>query len=105
MFLRRLFYDATTGDILNSYMMQGALRPLTPEAEAERFGYTNWKVLEWTTPDEAIEKNFDESCGRVTVNPKTGELTFDLTPIEETETEAEDMQAALNLLGVEVTNG
>lgn len=81
MFIRRFFYDLTTGDVLLSYMMQGDIAPGTPEQDAEFYELENWGVFEWTKPDEEIEKNF-LGAYKVTVditkNPH--ELIFDFNP-------------------------
>lgn len=103
-FIRRLYYDITSGNVLNGYRMQGDLAPLTVTAEAEILGLTNYGYFEWTEPDAEIEQAFTDSYGRVTVDitQTPPQLVFDYSSLPEPEpTEAEDMQAALEALGVE----
>lgn len=103
MFIRRLYYNER-GEVLHSYMMEGALKPRTAEQEAAHLGLVDWNVMEWATPDPDIEQNFTDSYGRVSVNMESGELVFDFSPLPVEETEAEDMKNALSILGVEVEN-
>lgn len=87
MFLRRLFYDPDTGEILHSYMMSGALKPRTAAQEAAHLGLENWAVFAWHEPDPVIEQNFIDSYGRVSVDVSgdTAVLVFDFTPLPEPE--------------------
>lgn len=103
MFIRRLYYNEN-GVVLHSYMMQGAIKPLTAEAEAARLGLTDWTVMEWTSPDPELEQNFVDSYGRVSVDLSGDEpvLVFDFSELPEVEMEQDDMITALNILGVEV---
>ena len=107
MFLRRLFYDLTTGEMLSMRLTSGAA--IAPSVEVDAEGLVNWGVVEWTTPDPATEAamaSADEDG-----NPRAGTVKVDAssTPPKLTYTYApvdaggvSDMQAALNLLGVEV---
>ena len=112
MFLRRLFYDLTTGEMLKMSLLTGAA--IAPSVDEEAEGLTNWGVIEWTTPDPATEAamaSADEDG-----NPRAVTVTVDVksvppkpvytyAPIEDGTVHAgemEDMQTALNLLGVEV---
>lgn len=101
MFLRRLFYNEQ-GEVLHSYMMEGALKPRTAEDEAAHLGLTDWSVMEWGEPDPDVEQNFVNSYGRVSVDMESGELVFDFSPLPVEETEVDDMRNALGILGVEV---
>ena len=101
MFIRRLYYNPQ-GEVLHSYMMEGALKHRTAEDEAAHLGLEGWNVMEWGEPDPAIEQNFINSYGRVSVDMESGELVFDFSPLPVVETEAEDMKNALSILGVEV---
>lgn len=60
LFIRRIFYDPNTGDILHAYMMRGDICSDTAEADAERLNLADYGVLEWTaaTMDTAIEAQF-----------------------------------------------
>lgn len=106
MFIRRLFYDLTTGAILQSYTMQGDIIIVTAEEDAEFYGLENWGVFEWLEPDEQIEKNFSEAYGvTVDVGKEPHELVFDFTPPPpepEPYDEMADMVTALNIMGVSV---
>ena len=112
MFLRRLFYDLTTGDMLKMSLLMGAA--IAPSVDEEAEGLANWGVVEWTAPDAETEAAMStkDSDG----NPRTVTVTVDVksvppkpvytyAPIEDGTVHAgemEDMQTALNLLGVEV---
>lgn len=107
MFIRRIFYDPETGEVLHSYMMQGAIKPLTAAQEAARLGLENWTFMEWRDPDTDIEQNFIKSYGRVSVDlsGESPELIFDFSELPKTETREEDMLSALNILGVSAEEG
>ena len=87
MFIRRLFYNPETGEVLHSYMMQGDIKPLSAVQEAARLGIEKWNVMEWTEPDAEIEQNFVDSYGRVSVDVSGEEpaLVFDFSPLPEPE--------------------
>lgn len=81
MFIRRHFYDLSTGETLHSYMMQGYIKPVAIEQDAENYNLENYGVFEWTEPDEQIEKNFLEAYDVIVDVSKTPhELVFDFTP-------------------------
>lgn len=99
MFIRRLFYDLSTGEALQSYMMQGDIAPVVVEEEAARCELENWGVFEWMEPDEQIEKNFSEAYGvTVDVAKEPHELVFDFTPppVPEPEPSYEDYYNAVS---------
>ena len=107
MFLRRLFYDLTTGDMLKMSLLMGAA--IAPSVDEEAEGLVGWGVVEWTAPDAEAEAAM--STKDADGNPRTVTVTVDAssTPPKLTYTYApvdaggvSDMQAALNLLGVEV---
>lgn len=94
MFIRRLYYNAETGDVLHSYMMNGDIKPISAEEEAARFGFENWSVMVWHEPDYEIEQSFVDSFGRVTVDV-SGELpvlVFDFSPMPEPEPELNEYE-------------
>ena len=105
MFVRRIYFNPETGEILHSYMMSGDIKPLTAAQEAARLGLENWAVMEWREPDPEIEQNFVDSYGRVSVDV-SGEspvLVFDFTPLPEPEpNEYEQYYAAMSAV-LEVT--
>ena len=107
MFLRRLFYDLTTGEMLSMRLTSGAA--IAPSVEADAEGLVNWGVVEWTTPDPATEAamaSADEDGNPRAVTVKVDasstppKLTYTYAPVDAGG--VSDMQAALNLLGVEV---
>lgn len=109
-FIRRVYYDLTTGAVVCAYSMEGHISPFSPEKEAQVRGLSNWGMLEWAERDSAVEGAFapyDEGGNprivnvSVDVSGETPELVFSYEPIPEGGTgEAEDMEAALALLGV-----
>lgn len=112
MFLRRLFYDLTTGDMLKMSLLMGAA--IAPSVDEEAEGLVGWGVVEWTAPDAEAEAAM--STKDADGNPRTVTVTVDVksvppkpvytyAPVEDGTVHAgemEDMQTALNLLGVEV---
>ena len=76
MFLRRLFYDLTSGVIEQNYtIMSAKICPQTIEKDMQDFGLENCGCLEWTEYDEELEAKFNE--GReVTVDINTREVVF-----------------------------
>lgn len=110
MFLRRIFYDAATGDVRCGYTMEGAIAPFTQERDAEVRGLTGCACMEWKEPDPDVEAAFapEDAAGKarlvtVTVDVSGAEpqLVFAYEPMPEPGTnEAADMAAALALLGV-----
>ena len=107
MFLRRLFYDLTTGEMLSMRLTSGAA--IAPSVEVDAEGLVNWGVVEWTTPDPATEAamaSADEDGNPRAVTVKVDasstppKLTYTYAPVDTGG--VSDMQAALNLLGVEV---
>ena len=107
MFLRRLFYDLTTGEMLSMRLTSGAA--IAPSVEVDAEGLVNWGVVEWTTPDPATEaamasEDEDGNPRAVTVKVDASstppKLTYTYAPVDAGG--VSDMQTALNLLGVEV---
>lgn len=90
-FIRRHYYDKQTGGTVYSFMMQGDILNPFPSIEdeyadnpaLERRSEQDTGVFEWVEPDLIIEKNFDDSYGRVTVNigAEPPELVFDYSPL------------------------
>lgn len=103
MFLRRLYYDKTTGaELLRSVIQGDAIAPMQ-ETEAEDL--TNWAVLEWAHPYEDIEAAFaeydaDGNRRTMTVTVQNGKPIFSYSPVVERQEDLNDMYAALALLGV-----
>lgn len=104
MFIRRLYYDNETGEVLHSYMMQGAIKPLSAADESARLCLENWLVMEWREPNPEIEQDFIDSFGRVSVDISGDApvLVFDFSPLPEPEkTELEQYYDAVSAaLGV-----
>ena len=108
MFVRKLYYDLTTGQAIDSYMMQGSVYLTTEEEDYA----TNLKlknrtpadtgVMVWTEYDEARESAFNNAKS-VAVDLATGELIFTERPKKERNTNKateSDYVAALEELGV-----
>lgn len=111
MFRRRVFYNAETGAVLRSSVMKGMLNPNhTAAREAAALGLTNCACMEWTEPDSEIESAFSDidSEGNprivnvsVDVSGTEPQLLFAYEAVPEQEqSEYDDMQSALELLGV-----
>ena len=111
MFRRRVFYNAETGAVLRSSVMKGMLNPNhTAAREANALGLTNYSCMEWTEPDAEIEAAFEpmDADGNprivnvsVDVSGAEPQLVFEYAAVpEQGQSEAEDMAAALALLGV-----
>ena len=111
MFRRRIFFDSDSGKIICGYVMQGVLNSrYTADMEAAALGLTNYACMEWIEPDAAIEAAFagTDADGNprvvnvsVDVSGAEPQLVFEYTAVPEQEqSEAEDMAAALALLGV-----
>lgn len=107
MFIRKLYYDLTTGAVLSSHMRQGDVRMTTFAEDAaalpELAGRTEADTgcMVWDAYDEDTEAAFAAAtsvCVDVTHTPHL--VVFDYTPVEESDPVAE-MEAALNELGVE----
>ena len=102
MFVRRLYYDLETGNMLHSYVMSGNIVILPADDVAAGLGLTNYACMEWLEPDQAIEDSFARSYGRVNVDvtQEPHALVFDYSEPPEPYNEYTDMQAALGVLGV-----
>jgi hypothetical protein len=99
MFLRRIYYDKLTDEILYSFMIQGDILhyPQIKDFEVQPAlqGRTadDIAVMEWTEPNPVIEDNFARATIYGIIN---GELTFDFTPLPEPDpTPPDEMAQAL----------
>lgn len=115
MWARRIFYDTATGDIVRMWCANGSIRLLAKDEEAALCGLANCSCMEWTEPDAEIESAFADTDAdgnprvvnvSVDVSGADPQLVFAYTAVPEPEqSEAEDMQAALALLGVTPEEG
>lgn len=110
MFIRRIFYDLSTGEIPCCYSMDGEIAPFALEKDAEIRGLSGCACMEWTEPDPEIEAAFSpvDADGNprivnvsVDVSGEAPRLVFSYEAVPEPQpNETEDMAAALALLGV-----
>ena len=108
-FVRWVFYDAT-GAVQYVGMQRGNFKRISADAMAAALGLTNCSCMEWTEPDAEIEAAFADTDAdgnprivNVSVDASGAEpkLVFEYASVPEHEqSEAEDMAAALALLGV-----
>lgn len=115
MWVRRVFYNQTTGDVLRTWSADGNFRMLAQDDEAAICGLSGCACLEWREPDADIEAAFEpvDADGNprivnvaVDVSGEAPRLVFNYGPVLEPQpSEAEDMEAALALLGVEPQEG
>ena len=108
-FVRWVFYD-DTGAVQYIGMQRGDFKHIPASELASALGLTNCSCMEWTEPDAAIEAAFEpvDADGNprivnvsVDVSCAEPQLVFAYEAVPEPEqSEAEDMQAALALLGV-----
>ena len=108
MFVRKIYYDMKTGEVIESHMRNGDVRMTTFEDDCKVLASlagrteTDTGCMVWTEPDAEIEAGFEGATGvSVDVTQDPPVIVFDYTPIEpETEPDAATMEAALNELGV-----
>lgn len=115
MWVRRVFYNQTTGDVLRTWSADGNFRMLAQDEEAAICGISGCACLEWREPDADIEAAFEpvDADGNprivnvaVDVSGEAPRLVFNYGPVLEPQpSEREDMAAALALLGVEPQEG
>ena len=108
-FVRWVFYD-DTGAVKYIGMQRGDFKHIQASELASALGLTNCSCMEWTEPDAAIEAAFEpvDADGNprivnvsVDVSVAEPQLVFEYAAVPEQEqSEAEDMAAALALLGV-----
>ena len=108
-FVRWVFYDAT-GAVQYVGMQRGDFKHIPASELASALGLTNCSCVGWTEPDAAIEAAFVpvDADGNprivnvsVDVSGAEPQLVFAYEAVPEQEqSEAEDMAAALALLGV-----
>ena len=102
MFVRRYYYDLSTGETVFSYMRQGAVLQGSVENDFAVYGQLlersldNTGFFEWLEPNEAIETQFAlHDAARV----ENGELVFfDLPKPESTEPTYEELFEAYTIL-------
>lgn len=113
MFIRRHYYDLTTGETIWSYMLNGNIKKSTVTEEletvAELEGRTleNTGVMEWLEPNTEIEAKMNgDYIVSVDISSVPHALVFterpkpEPIPEEEKEASIEDYEVALKELGV-----
>jgi hypothetical protein len=115
MWVRRVFYNQTTGDVLRTWSADGNFRMLAQDEEAAICGISGCACLEWREPDADIEAAFLPADAEgnprivnvaVDVSGEAPRLVFNYEAVLEPQpSEREDMAAALALLGVEPQEG
>ena len=108
-FVRWVFYD-DTGAVQYIGMQRGDFKHIPASELASALGLTNCSCMEWTEPDAEIEAAFADTDAdgnprvvnvSVDVSGAEPQLVFEYAAVPEQEqSEAEDMAAALTLLGV-----
>ena len=108
-FVRWVFYD-NTGAVQYIGMQRGDFKHIPASELASALGLTNCSCMEWTEPDEAIESAFEpvDADGNprivnvsVDISGTEPQLVFAYEAVPEQEqSEYDDMQSALELLGV-----
>ena len=105
MFYRRIFYDKSTGKILDSRMARGDIKVKTAAEELELFTslarYTEKTagVLEWMEPDAEVEAQFEtQQLSSIDLSGESPVMVFEPFP----EPEQDELTQALEILGVEV---
>ena len=108
-FVRWVFYD-TAGAVQYVGMQRGDFKRISAADMASALGLTNCSCMEWTEPDAAIEaalEPVDADCNPRVVNVSVDvsgaepQLVFEYAAVPEPQpSEAEDMTAALALLGI-----
>lgn len=108
-FVRWVFYN-NNGSVQYVGMQRGNFKRIPQTDMAAALGLTNCSCMEWTEPDAEIESAFEpvDANGNprivnvsVDVSGAEPQLVFAYAPVSEQEqSEAEDMAAALALLGV-----
>ena len=97
MFVRKLYYDITTGKMLESYVRHGNVRMTTFEQDVSALpslaGRTEADTgcMVWTEPDAEIETAFSAATGvSVDVTHTPHKIVYDYTPIEDDGAESEN---------------
>lgn len=108
MFVRKLYYDITTGAVLESHVRQGKVRMTSFEEDAAALpslagrSENDTGCMVWTEPDAEIESGFAAATGvSVEVTQTPHKIVFDYTPIEEESGESDNVdfaQAYVDLL-------
>ena len=105
MFIRKLYYHTQTGEVLHSFMAQGAVRLTTTEEDAAAIpalveAGDALGVFVWTEPDAQVEANMAAATGiRVDVSGTPHTIVYDYTPLPE-EATLDDALAALEEIGI-----
>ena len=107
MFIRKLYYDLTTGTVLSSHMRQGSVRMTTFAEDVASLPELAGRIEEdtgcmvWETSNAETEAAFAAATGvSVDVMQTPHALVFDYTPLPVDPDPVAEMETALNELGV-----
>lgn len=107
MFFRKIYYNSQTGAVIANFMMRGNVHFTSKTEDAAMYpeinnAGDNAGLLSWTTEDTTVEESLKKATSiSVDVSSTPHKLVYDYTPVEvDTEPDATQMEAALNLLGV-----
>ncbi len=107
MFIRKVYFDLTSGEVVAAFSANGNVLRTTKEDDLLIYpkiaSYPDEKlgVLIWSEPDQDVEQQFSVATKisvDITSNPYKMVFAFD--PIESETIDATTMEAALNELGV-----
>ena len=107
MFVRKLYYDATTGAVVRSSMMQGHVRLTSldedmaalPELAPYAGAPGALGVMVWTEPDLEVEDCMSRATSvRVDVSQTPHQIEYDYTPLPQPEMAPGDATWVLNQL-------
>lgn len=107
MFVRKLYYSLSTGEVLESYMRLGDVIMTSFDEDVNTLPSLadrtedNTGCIVWEAPDPVMEEAFANATGvLIDVQATPHQIVFDYTPAPEITDPTAEMEAALNELGV-----